>query len=157
MADVTRKRLGFYEPAWASYLTTGTQSCANNTDTYVDFNGTAEATHAAITKTTSTGSVFTFNRPGLYIIVAQAVWASSVNGKREIHIANAADANVRWGSMTTDCSGNPLGTPNVSAIHRFAVADAVKILVSQNSGGALDLEIKAWGVRPRVSFAYIGP
>lgn len=141
----------------ATFVTTGTQSCTNNTDTYVDFNGTAEVTSDYVTKTTSTGSVFTLNRAGTYLVTAQAVWASNNVGKREIHVVSAADANVRPGTANTDCSGNPVAVPCLACVIRATAGAAYKVMVSQNSGGALDLEVKAWGVRPRISFVYLGP
>lgn len=145
----------------ATYVTTGTQSIANNTDAFVLFNGTPEATTTYVASTIAAsgsggGSVFTAQVAGVYTIVAQAVWASSTTGKREVHIVSAASNNVRYGTQTVDCSGNPLGTPNCTAIVRLAQGDGIRIMVSQNSGGALDLEVKAWGVRPRVSIKYDG-
>jgi hypothetical protein len=141
----------------ATFVHTGTQSVANNSDVYVNFNGTAEATSTYISQTTvASASLFTINKAGVYSITAQVVFASSTTGKREVHIVNGANANVRWGTNTVDCSGNPLGTPNCAALVRLAVNDTIKIMCSQNSGGALDLEVKSWGVRPRVSFAYLG-
>lgn len=145
----------------ATYVASGTQSCANNTDVYALFDGTAEFTSTFVTKTTAAsgsggGSVFTMNVTGTYVITAQAVWASSTGGRREIHIVDSTNSNNRWGSTNVDCSNNPLATPNLTAIRRFTAGDAVKIMVNQNSGGALDLEVKAWGVKPRISIAWIG-
>lgn len=145
----------------ATYLTASTQACANNSDVMVVFDGSTEATSSLITKTTAAsgsggGSVFTFGQTATYMVVAQCVWVSNNNGRRELHIIDSTNTSNRWGSGTQDCSNTPEAVAAATCIRRFTAGDAIRIMVNQNSGGSLDIESKAWGTRPRISIARLG-
>lgn len=143
----------------AVYERAATQSTANNTDVFVDFD-TAVVETTYITKTTSTGSVFTINVTGWYTMSAQARWADNNTGRRDVHIVNAVNNNIRYAtsavSATQNGSGTGTGQPACTHSHYLTAGTTVKVMVNQNSGGSLNLEAAAFGPRPRVSFLYGG-
>lgn len=146
----------------ASYTRLATQACANNTDVFVDFD-TAENTTTYITKTTSTGSVFTINVAGWYTITAQAHWDETVTavGRRDVHIVNGANSNIRYATQTGPASQNGLtgtatGTPNCAVSVNLTAGTTVKIMVNQNQGSSLNLKAETYGICTRVTFLYGG-
>lgn len=144
----------------AVYERAAVQSCANNTDTFVDFDTAVKET-GYITKSTSTGSVFTINVTGWYTMTAQARWEDNNTGRRDVHIVNGANNNIRYATCRTSATqngatGTGTGEPCASVSYYLTAGDTVKIMVNQNRGGSLNLEAAAFGPRTRVSFLYGG-
>lgn len=128
------------------YHSGAAQSIPNVTDRKVYLNS-SDYTTADVTRTlgdTTTGSSFTINRAGLWVLSASVRFelGGTATAERYMAIANG-DVSVRYThSAITPGAGGPV-TLNASATFRFAVNDVVAVWVYQASGGSLNLAT-AW-------------
>lgn len=155
MASTMDLSLGAAIP-FASYIRSANQSVSNNTDAFIDFDQT-DFSHANIVKTTSTGSVFTLGPAGVYRIDAQEHWAASSNGRRDLHVVNSSNLNIRYCSQAVSAAQAGGSTVSCSFSYRFTAGQAFKVMVNQDSGGALNLTKETFGPVSRVNVTYVGP
>lgn len=116
-----------------------TQSIANSTNTFVTWPDEIIDNDGCYTATSDT---ITIQTAGVYQINVCIFFASNSSGDRTVRIAknpsDAEDSAARIAQAQVDASS---GSDNVSVstLAEFAVNDVVKVIVFQNSGGALNI------------------
>lgn len=129
----------------SSTLATGTrsttQSIANATNSTVVLSTATNSDY--VTLDTATG-VFTIKESGTYILRTMCVWANNATGTRTIRYDNSANVNYSYSSQTRTASSLDSGggdrIQENAYVYAFTAGDTVKLVIYQDSGGALNCQ-----------------
>ena len=112
-------------------------SIASVTDTDYTFTGTAWDNDSMVNLGSATAPI-TCPVAGVYTISAWVRWAANVTGRRviSIYIAGTLRAQESDQALTTGDAHHQV----VAIQFKAAAADAVKLVVNQSSGGALNID-----------------
>lgn len=132
---------------------TGTQSPANNTDTDLAFNAERVDNDGCHDNTTNNSRI-TINTPGIYQIGSSVRFNTNGTGSRY----SLLYINANTGIAASYLPGSSTGAldQNLSRTMRLGYGDYIRLLVWQNSGGALDIQNLARH-SPILSAGWVGP
>jgi len=92
---------------------------------------------------------------GIYSISASVIWAPSATGQRQVEILVGSNPNPIAFEVDTNAGAGVLKSQNVSTIYALGAGDSIRVRVSQDSGGALDVS-KQGEASPELMMAWIG-
>lgn len=148
--NVTDRRV--YTMPYAKYTRTTSQAIANNTITDVTFNSTDFPHGEVVPNSTSSPSVFTLNRPGLWKVSAQVSFEANGSNSRLVFITDTTGTPL-YGQTQVPAAPGVETIIQTEAIERFPVGQTVKVRVRQLS--TISLNLVAGLVQ--VVFIWIGP
>jgi uncharacterized protein YjbI with pentapeptide repeats len=135
---------------------TATQSIPNGSFTAIQL--TSETwDHLAMHSTVSNNTRLTAPIDGIYLMTANAFWASNSTGERVIGFRLNGTNFV---GFTADSADDVPETPlAISPVYLLNAGDFVEAMVQQTSGGALNLGVSTGGpeTSPEVSMTWLGP
>jgi hypothetical protein len=122
-------------------IRTATQTIADSASEVVGFTGTSEY-DTDLYKTSST--VYTIPDTGYYELLAQIPWEANSNNRRSVDIrlndsSSNATAGTSIGKSNPSPAHNAIFSMQAHAKKYLVAGDYLKVVVWQNSGGALDI------------------
>jgi hypothetical protein len=110
------------------------QATASGTALDLNFNSNRYDTEAM-----QSGGTFTVKTPGLWRFGVDLQWAFNATGRREVKIVRGASQRLASASIPAVATASNPTFLHVSGEHRLAAGDTVKVTVTQDSGGALNV------------------
>ncbi|MFD6394385.1 hypothetical protein [Nocardia sp. NPDC060259] len=131
-------------------------SVANAADAVVSWNATDwDTLPGGQIQANATG--LTVRAPGLYLVEAMWPWAANANGRRALKVTlnNTGSAGTVLARAESANSWDNIG--QVSGVLNLAAGNVLRLLVTQDSGGALNGGGTMWGgaVRGRFKMTYL--
>lgn len=109
---------------------------------------------------TASSTTITVQTAGIYLCTANVQWAANNTGIRLLYITRNAAANTYAGvqacSMVAPGTASFNGLQSCSVVVSCSVNDTIKMLVYQNSGGALSVSTEASFDYTNLSVAWLG-
>jgi len=137
----------------ARYYNTNAQSIPNSTDQRVQHN-TALYSTADVTQTTASGgSVYTFNRAGLWQVETSVRIGGSPTGVNALWLVDSTNTG---GQRYAGNTNQNVGSLSCSTTRRFSVGDKIAALVVQSSGGALNIDT-SFGEHTSMALTWLRP
>lgn len=122
-------------PPSAYAYSSASQSIANNTLTALTFNNERWDTDGLHDNVTFNNRV-TCTQTGVYLLIAEVVWAANGTGNRSLAIYHNGTLLLRSTGLLPGTAAGTLAM-EVTTMYSLAAGDYIEAMVSQTSGGAL--------------------